>query len=388
MSLHEVADPFLGQPPPSRTIDVEHDPFMTKAHGNVPIRPVPGAQQMVNLAAASGSSESGRRSERSRGSSRRHKDAGGWTLKPSALLAPGESESGRWALQLLIFLPWLVFVVVLILLVCFRNYSPSLAIFMLTAIILVAAAFVVIGGVGKGQLTYPVLGIGILCIIAAIVSMVIGSTLWTNYARQYWYTTSGPVYDALKPTMLGAAYADAAVVDFLDTSAGNRTLAGTAVDHMQSAGYRDGDIYCAAPVLNGEAAKSSLQRVQFWAIGINCCMNTGYFMCDDSRSYMGGKGVVMLDQGMPCAGCNTEKFHAAVRKAEQTFGVVSAPGALYVRWVSDPKTVSSSLWRKAVGWSIFASVFAFLLFCVMGACVHHNGKHSSHPDKLKPPLPS
>merc|ERR1719149_529094 len=124
------------------------------------------------------------------------------------------------------------------------------------------------------------------------------------------------------------ARSDAAVITFQNVKAGS---AWTSVDTSRAAGYRgDGGIYCAAPILDPTEALGDIMRVEFWAIGINCCDDFGSFTCDASREFPGGgTGVVMKEGGMPCIGCHAEQFRLAAAKAAGVNRMVSAPGALF-----------------------------------------------------------
>merc|ERR1719199_479478 len=109
------------------------------------------------------------------------------------------------------------------------------------------------------------------------------------------------------------ATADAA---FLDFSAGNDTLGNTRVDEGRSAGFRDSHIYCVAPVLSPEQAGARPARVEYWAVGVDCCQGFGSFTCDSARDWRASKAVVLVGDGFPCANCHAQEFQAAVKKAE------------------------------------------------------------------------
>lgn len=294
-----------------------------------------------------------------------------WNI--SNFLGPGEEQGGKWGFQILVLAPWVLFSWVVLIWLIVKHSWESLVLFFVATQIILSLACTGVGYLGKGQFGYPVFGLGVLCLFATVAAMLVGIYGWNNYTEQYWWTTTGPSYNGLMPTDIAQAYSDAAVLRF---TTDNSTVDGVAVDHMRSAGYRDGGIFCVAPILNAAATQASLTRVQYWAIGIDCCDNVGNFYCDDSRMHTASYAVVMLNGGMPCVGCNADKFRAAVEKAENLFGFVTASGALHVRWMSDANTFSSSLYWKTFSVILISVVVAFLLLCVLAACVHRVRMHA------------
>merc|ERR1719237_1354525 len=81
----------------------------------------------------------------------------------------------------------------------------------------------------------------------------------------------------------------------------------------------------------------------------------------------------MLDHGYPCPGCYAENFRKAVLKAEATHGLVSAPGALFVRWVEAPSRVLTPLMVQSVFFIIISAFIAFLVFYVLGSLTWYYG---------------
>merc|ERR1719401_2010058 len=162
-----------------------------------------------------------------------------------------------------------------------------------------------------------------------------------------------------------------AVIGFMDE--GGKTIKHSAVDYMRSAGFKDGHYYCVAPVLNPEMAASSLTKVNYWAIGIDCCSELGSFSCDASRSYNGGYGITVLDEGYPCPGCSKDRFRAAIAKAEAMHGLLSAPGALYIRWVSDVPALELGMLLRALVFILLSAILSLLTFFVFGSVAWYYG---------------
>mmetsp|Transcript_95153 Transcript_95153/g.268871 ORF Transcript_95153/g.268871 Transcript_95153/m.268871 type:complete len:395 (+) Transcript_95153:134-1318(+) len=269
-------------------------------------------------------------------------------------IGEGDPDRKKATLRFLILLPWMTFAWVLMLWLLLRHYS--LTVTLLLTVLIGLAAFGCIVAWHRGITTkrrLPLLAIGILTFAAVVFGVIFGDWGWNSVWRQYWWTRTGHRYQRNDASTVAGARTDASVVGFWNSDT-ESTMADTSVDVFQSAGYRNGHIYCVAPILSPPVVASGHPLVNYWAIGVDCCENLGSFTCDDSRNYLGGYGVVMLEGGYPCPECGAENFRNAVKKAESAFGLNTAAGALKVRWVRDPASVE---------WQLTWRAFVFLLLC-------------------------
>jgi len=251
----------------------------------------------------------------------------------------------------IIFGALLVYIAVLVLLLVIRHkyllLTKLLLFFLFGVLILIVALWYI------RQRKYHIrkLKIGVLFLIAAFVGLIFGLTAWNDSARQLWWLNTGRTSVGNSADTPALKNSDAAVVHF----SGNSTS--TSVDPLRSAGVRDGDMYCAAPVLDDSRDSNGLMMVNYWVVGIDCCGEIGSFVCDASRRVRQAYGVVMLERGYPCPGCNAEYFEAAVHKAEAAHRLVSAPNAVYMRWVENPRGVHRHLMNRT------------LFICIVGALI-------------------
>lgn len=264
-----------------------------------------------------------------------------------AFLGAGDSERSPQVLRTLSALPWFAFVWTLMLWLVMRHYYYTVCVTLNIVLALGSLGCIGAGMRGRiGRQGAPLLPVGILCGSALLLGTGIGLGSWEYLFRPYWWYQTGRHVEGTSADTPAGARADAAVVGFWDEAAGH-TVEGTAVDYERSAGYKAaGSMYCVAPILSPTAVFNELARVNYWAIGIDCCEPHGSFICDDSRNHLGRYGVVMLDNGFPCPGCNTDLFKAAIHKAESAHGMVSTTNPLFVRWVVEPTSIRWSLaWR-------------------------------------------
>jgi len=273
------------------------------------------------------------------------------------VVGDGAVDRERPALTILIVVPWLLFCWCLVLGLVLRHYSAAATFVLIGICALSSGAMLLlwIQGQRRGPISFLIMGI--LCLIAVTAGCVTSVYGWNRYWRQFWWTQTGFRSSATSALTPAAARADYAVLNFWNDNVSS-TFNDTRVDHSKAAGYKDTDYYCVAPVLAPASAGAEIVRVNFWAVGINCCQRYGGFTCDDAREWDAATAIVMLNGGMPCPTCNVDKFQKAVAKAEAAHGLVSVEGAVFIRWAS----ASTNLEAWMTVWAI-----SYLLLCAAGA---------------------
>jgi hypothetical protein len=252
-------------------------------------------------------------------------------------LGEGDPERKKSTLKTLAVVPFLVYLWVLLLWLLMRHYSYTTTVVLTFLLTMVAIGCLGTYGAGRSSGRAPIGTLGILLIFAVAAGVYFGDFGWDYIWRQYWWTQTGYRYDGNSAETPANARMDASVVGFKSTSSNSNSLVmQTLVDTTRSAGYKNGDIYCVAPVLSPPSIANGLARVNFWAIGINCCQTIGSFTCDDTRT--------------------------AIAKAEALHGLVSAAGALSVRWVDNPDSVEWQLAWRAVGYVFLCVLLGFPAF--------------------------
>lgn len=292
---------------------------------------------------------------------------------PRRITVPGS------ACRALVLGSWFSFVVMLVVWSCLQHAAYSASVLLSAILVSFCIAILILSRRGVRKIkNVPLMHLGVLCLLAAVLGIIMGQEGWFNRWRPYWWLRTGrhTIASAATPA---AAVRDAAILNFTVPShelMSNKSL----VDHSKSAGFRDGHVYCVAPILNADLAAASYALVNYWAVGIDCCENVGSFTCDASRDYQGGFGIVMLDAGFPCPGCHKEEFAAAIKKAEYEHGLVSADGALYVRWVQDGAAFTKWEYVNAVVVLVVVAVVFFFVFLILGvSAARHASEEAALP---------
>jgi len=302
-----------------------------------------------------------------------------------------------YSFRILVLLPWVIFVYMSILWMVFRHYSFYLAELTTAVVATASLSLILLWHMGRRRSRVPLLPLGMLCFLATLAGIAAGNWGWQQYFRQYFWFKIGSQPHATSAMTPAIIRADAGIIRFFNsptvtgygvnvTFAANAThsYANSNVDPERGAGYHDGDTYCVAPVLNSVLAEAALKRVNYWAVGINCCSALGSFYCDDSRKHGGKYGMVLVDHGFPCPGCNKAQFKEAIRMAEAAHGLVSAPGALYVRWVQSPAGFKKELVLRGVMWIGLFMLFGLICCAFLGsiAWFYGFGQRSSPTEHL------
>eukprot|EP00931_Biecheleriopsis_adriatica_P021968 TRINITY_DN14228_c0_g1_i1.p1 TRINITY_DN14228_c0_g1~~TRINITY_DN14228_c0_g1_i1.p1 ORF type:complete len:476 (+),score=81.83 TRINITY_DN14228_c0_g1_i1:143-1570(+) len=285
-----------------------------------------------------------------------------WKESMFAALGPGDQDRQPKARSILLTVPILMFMWEIIVFTLLQHISSNACWLMTSILVVISGAAIAMWTLGIRWGPVSLLALGGLCLLAVSMGAYLGGQGWELYWRGFWWVNIGQQNMPTTASTPAGARNDAATLSFRDAVG---TTNHTSVDVARSAGFKATDLYCVAPILSPETAGSEFPRVNYWAVGINCCAKLGFFNCDASRQTTGGYGVVQLGGGMPCPSCNTDHFRLAIAKAEAEYGLVSAPGALLVRWVSSTSNakLESALW--AIGFSVIALILgSFFLYFV------------------------
>lgn len=277
----------------------------------------------------------------------------------------------------LIIVPWMIFLIGTILFAFLYTVFPILVWLLVFGCLLFSVRLIVKGSWGGrvGTMT-----LGISCLVACAVSALVGLHANHQFLEEYWRLERGNTYNNVLPSESAMSHDDAAVLIFTE---------GTMIDTSRASGYKTpAGLFCVAPVLN---AADFDGRVEYWAVGRNCCHARGDFACDDALDPNARSGIVrgiypgpktttppatslsLDDADATVILSQSEDFSPewvpAIRAAEATFGVVAAERALLVRWSSDPSLQQSNLWKAAIILLIIGICVHLLVSCVVGCLV-------------------
>lgn len=217
---------------------------------------------------------------------------------------------------------YLIFVSLLFLYTYGFMSSPSICI--LSSIILMMSSGVLWVIRSEAKMLLP---LSMILPIAVIAGSIGGLYTYDVYAVYPSFYSNARVYADVVPSQPSAAVADAGKLVFSGASF---------VDGNHSTSYTTerGNIFCVAPIMD----PSQGPKVEFWAVGINCCSMTGTtreFTCDAAKDKDAHGGIVVFDNNNFFAHSRFDEYSSARKKAEATFSLQSTPEPTYVRWVKE-----------------------------------------------------
>jgi hypothetical protein len=193
-----------------------------------------------------------------------------------------------------------------------------------------------------------------------------GRICYDNFSYfMFMYSNSRTYYDVV-PSMPAASVADAGRLVFAKEAR---------VDKVSSVGYAgdDGKRYCVAPIRD----MSDSVRVEYWAIGYDCCDWLGGFACGNAGdSEARGGARVFNHSGVFGQKLRMDHFESATRKAAATFDLIATDKPFYVYWVDNAALESLSGGFKLTAW-----IFILITTLVFGVlfCLLLSPRYSKHP---------
>jgi len=137
------------------------------------------------------------------------------------------------------------------------------------------------------------------------------------------FYSSSREYTNVVPSVSAGSVADAGRLVF---------SAESSVDITRSISYFVGQTkYCIAPIRD----LNEINKIEFWAVGVDCCGWEGNFVCDAASDASAHGGIVVYDNMGWFQKSNRDFYVEAQKKAEAQFDLIAAEKPIYVRWVGD-----------------------------------------------------
>jgi len=280
------------------------------------------------------------------------------TRAPESVFAPGKRRRmNLGAVCLNIFLPWFLFSALYSVMSFTLHYSHPTLTWLLVCVGFGAAA--VAGTLAwkakqrdRDPMWYTFAAIE--CFVAVCLAIVLGDmNFWYNM-QPFYDIENLNTYPSVNPAReKGQQLMDAGRVYFAD---------GTGLDMKKAMAFKNLDLYCVAPIVNGQ---EQLASYDFWAVGINCCSGVSSdFRCGEFNNPHARSGLrLMRDDQRPF-------FRLAVQQAEAAYNV-KATHPLFFHWMQDPVAEMNSYRDDGFKYYLIGvfTFFAFNLFCVAAAVV-------------------
>lgn len=202
---------------------------------------------------------------------------------------------------------------------------------------------------------------GVLCLLATVAATLVGLYIYFEYTFQFYKIGGLRTYSNVLPAEPAASHADAGKIFFSPDSK---------VDITRAVGFKaQGGVYCVAPILDD----TQIARVNYWAVGRDCCNSRASFNCDEAWNPDAHAGAVVMDSGAPQVSFNQMDFYwKAVKEATALYDLASADPPVYVRWVLDPSAMQTAFWNsgywECIYWIIGYSCVSLFLGPLFNYC--------------------
>lgn len=246
-----------------------------------------------------------------------------------------------------VFLPWLMFALVVTIFIFLYYDKRILSWFLIGACMLLALLLVAVGILQSRNIH---LAVGMLCLTALCIGASVGSYTYCTYASTYWLLENGVVYKGVSPLTQGSGYADATLLSFTTDAF---------VDTERTLGYMEnGVVYCVAPVTTQKFSNSP----QYWAAGMDCCDQRSDFRCGDTSNEKAKTGLRIWDKN------DRDKYNTAIRMAESVYNLSpSETGHYSLTWTASGNNPKDDLWSSCLIILVLTSSMYFI--CSLGAAL-------------------
>jgi len=192
-------------------------------------------------------------------------------------------------------------------------------------------------------------------LVCCLLGYLVGNIIYSGYSLPYYTLSQLHNYTDVDPVSGGKAYLDTGAINFAK---------GSFVDVSHGVGYKDGDIYCVAPVKLGN---DTVANYDFWAVGTNCCNGfPGDFNCFVDRNDNLARGGLRVIDDFPI-----RNYKLAVMQAGQEWGKPS-PNPIFLTWMKDPSEQIRQQWHDATfTYAVCIVVFAAFEFAIVGIMTLH-----------------
>jgi len=226
-----------------------------------------------------------------------------------------------------IFLPWLMYTLVVCVFIYFYHDYRWLVWSLVAACVLLGTLILAMGA-GRSRSVH--LAVGLLCLAGTCVGTSVGVYLYDTYASTYWQLQDGAEYKHLSPSSKASDYADATILSFTQDAF---------VDTERTLGYMEaGAVYCVAPVTSQKFSSAP----QYWAAGKDCCDQRANFRCGDTGNAKANTGVMILDEH------ERAKYKTAIRMAEAVYNLSPTETGRYaLAWTaSSENNLKDDMWAS------------------------------------------
>jgi len=125
-------------------------------------------------------------------------------------------------------------------------------------------------------------------------------------------------------------------------------------------------------VAPAECKSAEPQRIEFWAVGLDCCDSRGNFNCDGGQDKSAHAGAIVKEKIHGETPAYRSHYHKAIAMSAAVRGVADPEQehVVFIRWGKDPKALQQEWNSKAQGILVFTGIAGLLSVLLVGLCCH------------------
>lgn len=188
--------------------------------------------------------------------------------------------------------------------------------------------------------------------VATLAGFILGDLNYWNHMNAYYSLESLNTYPGVDPRFdKGQQLMDSGRTYFAQ---------GTKLDRKKAVAFKNNDVYCAAPIVNGD---EKLATYDFWAVGTNCCSGaSSEFHCGEYDNPSARAGLRFVND------IERPFLRLAVQQAEAAYNI-KATHPIFFYWLQDPIAEMNSYCEDGYRFFLLGMFahFAFNGLCVLSA---------------------
>eukprot|EP00405_Crypthecodinium_cohnii_P059534 CAMPEP_0206634592 /NCGR_PEP_ID=MMETSP0325_2-20121206/70122_1 /ASSEMBLY_ACC=CAM_ASM_000347 /TAXON_ID=2866 /ORGANISM="Crypthecodinium cohnii, Strain Seligo" /LENGTH=724 /DNA_ID=CAMNT_0054160395 /DNA_START=159 /DNA_END=2333 /DNA_ORIENTATION=- len=273
-----------------------------------------------------------------------------------------------------VLMPWVVFVTTIGLFLLTYEDSPRSVWAWVLACGCVSGAITVaglLGPPGSGQLW-----LGVWCSASLFMAVCFGRLLSEDMVGPYRSVHSGARLRTVDPTVAPETAMDLDFENLNKTATSLEFSELSVVDDARTIGYvTHGHIYCVAPVVSPQAPDL---RIQYWAVGTDCCEQRTNFDCGSARMPW------LSRQAVSYPSLEDNHYRKAIAMAAAVHGTRSSDELRLVHFVPDIDREVSA-WRESIQVSCCVAFLGHLVWtALLAAAARQVSKaHKAQVDRAK-----
>lgn len=234
------------------------------------------------------------------------------------------------------------------------------SVFVFVVLLVLSAAIVIFGVKRKDQRAWFIV-MGFMCALVTIVGLFVGFFMYYQHLVYYWRYKEMRTYSNVGGIQPASQFNDGSMFLFTQD---------TRLDVMRSVGYKSrwtGQTYCVAPVV--DSTMTNANAINFWAIGENCCLARGEFVCSDASDSRTMSALVVLEpedvvrpfMRWAVAGSVYPRYERSIKLQEAAYATRAAKNIKMLYWVKDPVKLQDSFYKTARNQTIWATVILWVV---------------------------